>query len=101
MSRQEKILQMLAETPNDTFLLFAMGLEKVKENNDKEALTYFNKILSVNENYCAVYFHLGKLFERQQKENEALTIYEKGMDICKKLNEMHNFNELRSALDSL
>ena len=99
--RQQKLMHLLSETPNDTFLLFAMGLEMVKENNDNKALEFFNKILAVDENYCALYYHLGKLYERQNKEHEAMFTYEKGLHICKKLNEQHNYNELRSALDML
>ena len=99
--RQEKLLHLLTETPNDTFLLFAMGLEMVKENDDNKALEFFKKILAVDENYCALYYHLGKLYERQQLEQAAMSVYEKGLTICKKLNEQHNYNELRNALDML
>ena len=101
VNRQEKLLELLAQTPNDTFLLFAMALEKLKENKEQEALDFFKKVLSVDENYCAVYYHLGKLYERMNAEKVAMEVYEKGMEICKKLNEQHNYNELRSALDSL
>ncbi len=101
INRVEKLQQMLLETPTDTFLLFAMGLEMVKDGNDEKALDFFKKILAVDENYCALYYHLGKLYERQNHEQIAMSVYEKGLVICKKLNEQHNFNELRSALDML
>jgi tetratricopeptide (TPR) repeat protein len=82
-------------------LLFALGLEKIKLGNEAEAMELFTQITLTNPDYSGVYYHLGKLLERKNEPEKAMEIYETGMAICKRLNEQHNFNELRGALDLL
>jgi tetratricopeptide (TPR) repeat protein len=101
MDRIERINEMLKQNPSDSFLLFALGLEKIKLGNDDEALILFQSITLSNPDYSGVYYHLGKLLERKNETDKAMEVYEKGMQVCKKLNEQHNFNELRNALDML
>jgi tetratricopeptide (TPR) repeat protein len=99
MDRIERINEMLKQNPNDSFLLFALGLEKIKTGSEDEALKLFEKIVDTNPDYSGVYYHLGKLLERKNESEKAIKAYENGMKICKKLNQQHNFNELRNALD--
>jgi len=47
------------------------------------------------------YYHLAKLYERNQQTDAAIEIYTKGMEVAKKLKDNHNLNELRSAYDNL
>jgi tetratricopeptide (TPR) repeat protein len=101
MDRIERINEMLKQNPTDSFLLFALGLEKIKLGNEDEALQLFQSVTLSNPDYSGVYYHLGKLLERKNETDKAMEVYEKGMQVCKKLNEQHNFNELRNALDML
>lgn len=101
IARVEKLKLMLQEHPTDSFLLFALGLEMIKVGESNEAESLFRKIISNDPDYCGVYYHLGKLLEKLDRVDEALQIYDLGMLVCKKLNEQHNYNELRSALDNL
>ncbi len=101
IARVEKLKLMLQDHPTDSFLLFALGLEMVKAGESNEAESLFKNIINKDPNYCGVYYHLGKLLEKNGRADEALQIYDLGMLICKKLNEQHNYNELRSALDNL
>lgn len=101
IARVEKLKLMLNEQPNDSFILFALGLEMMKLNDEVAAESYFNLIIQNDPNYCGVYYHLGKLLEKTGRAQEALDVYDLGLKICKKLNEIHNYNELRSAFDTL
>jgi tetratricopeptide (TPR) repeat protein len=101
MDRIERINEMLKQNPTDSFLLFALGLEKIKTGSENEALLLFEKIIDTNPDYSGVYYHLGKLLEQKSESEKAIDVYEKGMQVCKKLNEQHNYNELRGALDLL
>jgi hypothetical protein len=47
------------------------------------------------------YYHLGKLHERLGDESKAIAVYEKGMDVAKKLSDNHALSELRGAYDNL
>jgi hypothetical protein len=41
------------------------------------------------------------LFERNQQLEDAIKVYEKGMEEAKKLGEQHAYGELRSAYEEL
>ena len=66
MDRIERINEILKQNPTDSFLLFALGLEKIKLGNEDEALQLFQSITLSNPDYSGVYYHLGKLLERKK-----------------------------------
>jgi uncharacterized protein HemY len=99
--RLEKLEQLLVEMPKDSFLHFAIGLECLKMEQFAKAELHFESIVKNDPNYCGVYYHLGKLYEKQANTQKALAIYEAGLVVCKKASETHLWNELRGAVDAL
>jgi tetratricopeptide (TPR) repeat protein len=59
------------------------------------------ELLNNEPDYVGSYYHLAKLYERNQQTDAAIEIYTKGMEVAKKLKDNHNLNELRSAYDNL
>lgn len=101
MSRVEKLLTMLQENANDSFLEHALALEYLKLAQDDMALQTFEGLLEKNPDYVGSYYHLAKLQEKLGNTDKAITIYETGMAIAKKLNERHAYGELHSAWEEL
>src|SRR6188474_1215649 len=101
MDRIEKIKEMLTENPSDSFLKHALALEYIKLGNDSDARKLFESILKNEPGYIGSYYHLAKLLERIGEMNEAIKIYEKGMEAAKKAGDNHSLNELRSAFEEL
>lgn len=101
MNRIERIKEMLAANSGDSFLQHALALEYIKIEEDERARKLFEKLLQENENYVGSYYHLGKLLERNDKMNEAIAIYEKGMLKAKEAGDMHTYNELQTAFEDL
>lgn len=101
MSRIEQITELLKENPTDSFLQHALALEYIKADNDSDAKSIFEKLLSDNPHYVGSYYHLAKLLERMGQDDEAIKVYEKGMDIAKELGEQHAYSELKSAYEYL
>jgi len=101
MNRIEKIIEMLQDQPKDSFLKHALALEYVKIDKEDEAITQFVELLKNEPDYVGSYYHLAKLYERNQQTDAAIEIYTKGMEVAKKLKDNHNLNELRSAYDNL
>jgi Tfp pilus assembly protein PilF len=101
MSRIEQITELLKENPSDSFLQHALALEYVKAGNDADAKNVFEKLLSDNPHYVGSYYHLAKLLERLGQDDEAIKVYERGMDIAKELGEQHAYGELKSAYEYL
>ncbi len=101
MERIEKIQSMLRENPTDSFLQHALALEYIKMGDDEGAKKLFETILAREPGYVGSYYHLAKLLERQQDEQGAIAVYEKGMKEATAAGDQHAYNELRSALEEL
>lgn len=101
MNRIEKIKEMLAQSPGDSFLQHALALEYVKEGNDAGAKAVFEQLLQVNESYVGSYYHLAKLLERTGERDEALRTYQKGMQVARQAGDTHAYNELQAAYEDL
>jgi tetratricopeptide (TPR) repeat protein len=101
MNRIEKINDMLIATPNDCFLLHALGLEYVKISELKYAIEAFRKVLKSDSQYVGTYYHLAKTYEELHQNSDAIETYEMGIEIAKKVNDKHAQNELQMALDDL
>ena len=87
--------------PVDSFLQHAMALEYIKLGNDEAARPLFEEIVNREPGYIGSYYHLAKLLERNDKTEEAIAIYEKGMIEAKKSGDNHAFGELKGALEEL
>jgi Tfp pilus assembly protein PilF len=101
MNRIDKLKEFLQATPNDSFLQHALALEYVKEGNDEAAKILFESVLNRESNYVGSYYHLGKLWERQNNFKAAMAVYEKGMEEAKTAKDNHSYNELMGALEDL
>jgi len=101
MDRLQRLRAMLALQPTDSFLNHAMALEEIKLGNEAAARALFESILQRDPQYIGSYYHLGKLLERQGDETAAIEVFERGMEVAKKLGDQHALNELRGAYDNL
>lgn len=101
MDRLQKLKEFLEKDPHDSFLRHALALEYVKIGDDVQAKTVFEALLKDNPGYVGSYYHLGKLLERLGETDNAIAIYQKGMDEAKKSGDMHAFGELRGAYEEL
>lgn len=101
MNRLEQLLQFHSENPGDPFIRYCLALEYDKNGNADEALRYFEELISTNEQYTATYYHLGKLYEKLKRKDDAEKIYSKGLQITQSLKDMHAYSELLNAKNEL
>jgi Tfp pilus assembly protein PilF len=99
--RIEKLLSFLKDSPKDCFLNHALALEYVKLGDDEKAKGIFDLNLQNDPSYVATYYHYAKLLERLGAQQEAIQVYEKGMEIAKAAKDMHSYNELQAAYEDL
>lgn len=101
MDRIEKLKEFLEKTPHDSFLNHALALEYIKKGDDAAARKLFEGILQREPDYVGTYYHLAKLLERNEQNEEAIRLYEKGMEEAKKAGDNHAYGELRGAYEEL
>ena len=101
MDRIEKIKEMLAANPTDSFLCHALALEYIKLGKDNDARKLFESILKNEPGYIGSYYHLAKLLERIGETDAAIKVYEKGMEEARNAGDNHSLSELKSAFEEL
>lgn len=101
MSRIDKLIAYLHESPTDSFLQHALALEYQKIGDHNKARHLFEKLLQENPSYVGSYYHLAKLLEFENCTQEALLVYEKGMEQARLQNDTHALAELKSAWEEL
>lgn len=97
MSRIDHLKTFLKESPDDSFLKFALAKEYEKNDDLEKALSFYQQIELDDPQYVGLYYHLGKLHFSQGRLHAALETYNKGMKIAKAQNDQHAFSELATA----
>ena len=96
--RLKLIKDMLETNPDDSFLKYAAALEYEKAGDRKSAIALVEDLLSKDAKYLGGYYKLGKLYELEGKEKEAIKIYRLGLDVSKKNSDLKTGGELSEAL---
>jgi len=96
-NRLEKLLEFLQNEPEDEFLLYALATEYLRLNETDKALQYYENLVNNHPDYIGTYYHLGKLYEALNRKADAISSYEKGMEVAKKKRDNHAFSELQAV----
>jgi len=78
-TRLVKLLEFLESDPNDPFVLYALATEYNNAGDTEKAFAYYHKLVLEHPDYVGTYYHLGKLLEKNNDIEQALTIYQQGM----------------------
>ena len=97
ISRLDKLLEFINNEPHDEFLKYALATEYLRLNQSDKALQYYEDLINNHPNYTGTYYHLGKLYEALGRKQDAVNIYEKGMQITKEKRDNHAFSELQTV----
>ena len=98
MDRLEALLAYYKEDPEDNFTRFALASEYLKRGNKKEACTFFEELIATSPNYIGTYYHLGKLYEDLTRTDDAIRIYQAGIQQAMQNKDFHARAELQDAL---
>ncbi|WP_293904555.1 tetratricopeptide repeat protein [Sphingobacterium sp. UBA5670] len=100
-TRLDQLNEFLKESPEDPFLKYAIAAEYLKQENEHEAMSRFEDLVQTNPDYVGTYYHLGKLYEKLNKQELAIAIYRAGIEIARKTRNFHALGELQGALSFL
>lgn len=91
------LLAMIEAGDKDSFLLFAVAKEYEKANDDANARSWYEQLRAHDPAYVGLYYHLGKLLERQEETEQALEVYAAGMEQARQQGDQHALGELAGA----
>ena len=97
MSRIDQIRQFLQDSPNDSFLRYALAQELQKQGDVEAAKDAYLWLTDNQPSYVATYYHLGKLLIAQGEKEVALAWFNLGIEHAKAAKELHALSELQSA----
>ena len=99
--RLEKLQQMLAKDPNDTFLLYGIAMEHKKINDPARALEFFDRVTRLDPGYCYAYHQKGLVHESQGDADAAKRAYREGIEAAIKKGDDHARGEIEAALSMI
>jgi len=100
-NRLQQLLDFLENSPGDAFISFAIAKEYEGLGQLDKSLTTYEALVKSQPDYVGTYYHLGKLYEKLEKFEEAETTFTTGISIAKAAGDKHAAGELQGALDML
>ena len=97
MNRIDQLEAFLEEDPDDPFTRFALAQERLKQDDVDEARRLFEELVERNPDYVGTYYHLGKLYERLGRTDDAIETYADGIEVARAQNEQKDLSELQDA----
>jgi len=101
MPRREQLEAMLADTPEDTFLRYALAMELENEDENERSLELHQGLMADDLPYVPSFFMSGQQLANLDRIDEAKQILEKGIEQANLQNNLHAAGEMRQFLDSL
>lgn len=101
LERIEEIKKMLQESPEDTFLHYALSLEYIRLGKIEDGMNLLRQIRSQTPDYLAVYMKLGKMYHALQDFTNAIESIESGLLVARKQQDFKTLNELQQVLQDI
>lgn len=99
-NRLSKLLEFLSNDSSDPFVLYAIATEYNVLNDKKNAFHFYLRLIEEHPDYVGTYYHLGKLYEKENEKEKAIKTYQNGMIKARAKRDMHSFSELQGAYNS-
>jgi predicted Zn-dependent protease len=101
MNRREKLEELLAESPDDTFLRYALALAYASEGNASLARERLEALLDDDSHYVPAYFQLAQLQIDAGAAEAAKSVLVRGIEMARRASDSHAEGEMRGLLEQL
>lgn len=101
MPREEQLRAMLAKEPDDVFLNFSLAMELAKTERTDECLARFNRVIELDSDYVAAYFHKGKTLLKLRRLEEARAALQAGVATACRLGDHHAKDQMEQLLAAM
>jgi tetratricopeptide (TPR) repeat protein len=98
MTRIEQISRMLAAEPNDLLLNYALAMELLTAGRHDEALTQFDKVISIHPAYSAAYMQKAKALIDLGRHHDARGVLASGIKVAEQRGDLHARDKMAELL---
>jgi predicted Zn-dependent protease len=100
-TRLEKLEALLAQDPGNALLGYGLAQELAGLGRLEEAVTQYHRLIAVNPDYCAAYFHGARTLEQLGRRDDARALYRAGIETAGRVGDAHAASEMQAALMEL
>ena len=79
---EQKLINWTTNHPNDSDVLFSLGLVKKREGDYEKATRYYEKVLEIDPHFHKALCNLGNVLLATQKVDLAIKSYHRCLEIC-------------------
>jgi tetratricopeptide (TPR) repeat protein len=97
----QQLFKLLQREPNDTFLLYGLGMEYRKLGAPEKAIEFFDRVIATDPGYCYAYYQRGQVYERAGQIEQARRSYRDGIAAAGRAGDAHAQGELEAALEAI
>lgn len=101
MSRREQLESMLTESPDDTFLRYALAMELDSEESYESSLEIHQGLMKDDPPYVPSFFMSGQILTKMDRIDEARQVLESGIQQAQAQGDTHAAGEMQEFLMSL
>jgi len=94
MSRIDSIRKLLACSPDDTFLLYSLGMELLGSDEPADAVAQFRRVLARDPDYLAAYAQMGRAMQAAGDQAGAAEIFTRGIEVARRQGDQHTAERL-------
>jgi tetratricopeptide (TPR) repeat protein len=98
MSRREQLEAMLVDSPDDTFLQYALAMELDSEGEHERSLELHASLIANDPPYVPSYFMSGQLLSRLDRIEEARQMLLQGIEEARQQGDAHAAAEMNEFL---
>jgi predicted Zn-dependent protease len=101
--RRQMLEEMLAESPDDNELRYALAMEEVSAGDLEAAVRRFRELASLgpDKSHVPAFLMAGQILQKLGRAGEAIAILRDGVEAAQKQNNMHALGEMQGMLDML
>ena len=98
--RIKQLEKFYEEEPGDPFNLYALALE-YRDVDYGKSQSFFDILLQQHPDYLPAYYHAAHFFQERGDRERAIRLFEEGISLARKTNDVKTLRELQSAFDEL
>ncbi len=98
MPSKEQLEKLLTADPDDVFLNFGLAMELAKLDVKEPSLEQFDRVIALNPDYSAAYYHKGRLLLLLDRAEDAKEVLRDGLGVCEKIGDAHAASEMGELL---